>query len=398
MADAVKGRAVIDHAVALSIGGFYVMFFLCRGVASPFFALWFQDRGFNASQIAALLAAPAIAGGVVGPLIAMSCGVFSLRRTGLSTVAICGAAGFCFLALTSTFQSSLLLSVVWVVVMIVVQAQLPLIDVIAIDAATQAPPHYGLYRALGTLAYMVANLAGGALIGMFGSGFILTWCALASAGSATTIACLPRRRLSGFQPKARGFATAHLFVFWRSPAFLVLLAVTGLIEASHVYFFSFSSLIWRAQGFGPAAIGSLRAVCAVAEVAFLLFCEPWSRRIGPRRLLGIAGIAGVVRWGTMALLPPLWLVLPLQALHALTYTATFLAAMQLIRQLPGANGSALGQAIWAAWVGGFIPGAGTLLFGHFFDRVGADGYFVMAGLAAGGGIAAAVLIGECRHQ
>jgi PPP family 3-phenylpropionic acid transporter len=396
VAGPVNRRAVIDCPVALSIGGFYAMFFLCRGVASPFFPLWLQDQGFSASRIAVLLAAPAIAGGFMGPLIAISCGVFHLPRTGLTAVALCGTAGLCVLALTSSLHDSGLMSVTWVVVMIIVQAQLPLIDVIAIDAARRAPPHYGLYRALGTLAYMVASLVGGALIGLFGSSFIVTWCALASAGSVVAIASFPRRQVNGIAPKVDPIAVTEPFVFWRSPAFIVLLVVTGLIEASHVYFFTFSSLIWRAEGFGPAAIGSLRAVCALSEVAFLIFCEPWSQRIGPRRLLAIAAIAGFVRWGSMAFLPPLWLALPLQILHALTYTATFLSAIQLARQIPGARAAALGQAIWAAWVGAFIPGAGSLLFGHFYDRLGADGYFVMAGIAASGGLAALLLIDRDR--
>ena len=39
----------------------------------------------------------------------------------------------------------------------------------------------------------------------------------------------------------------------------------------------------------------------------------------------------MVRWTCLAMSPPLWLLLPMQALHALSFTATFMGTLQADR-------------------------------------------------------------------
>jgi PPP family 3-phenylpropionic acid transporter len=46
----------------------------------------------------------------------------------------------------------------------------------------------------------------------------------------------------------------------------------------------------------------------------------------PKYSLSTPAIAAVVRWSALAVSPPLWLLFPLQTLHALSYAATFFAS------------------------------------------------------------------------
>lgn len=96
----------------------------------------------------------------------------------------------------------------------------------------------------------------------------------------------------------------------------------------------------------------------------------------------IGGVAGVLRWTLMAAAPPLWALVPLQALHALTYTAVFLASIQLASRLSGPQTASAAQLLNAALQGGVLSGLATLGSGPLFDSVGSGGYLAMSGMAA----------------
>jgi PPP family 3-phenylpropionic acid transporter len=121
-----------------------------------------------------------------------------------------------------------------------------------------------------------------------------------------------------------------------------------------------------------------------AEVGFLWFMEPWRRRIGPERLVVLGGTGAVVRWTCLALSPPLWLLIPLQALHALSFTATFMGTLQLIERLAPPKSASGAQTLNAVLSGGVLIGLATMASGRLFDAVGAHGYLAMSVIAAAG--------------
>jgi PPP family 3-phenylpropionic acid transporter len=132
-------------------------------------------------------------------------------------------------------------------------------------------------------------------------------------------------------------------------------------------------------------------VGVAAEIAFLWFAEPWRRRIGPRNLLVLGGLAAVVRWTALAFSPPLWALFPLQVLHFLSYAATFLASLQLAERLSSPRNASAAQAVNSALSGGVLMGLATMASGPLFDRFGASGYFLMSamclvGLAGAAGL------------
>jgi PPP family 3-phenylpropionic acid transporter len=129
-------------------------------------------------------------------------------------------------------------------------------------------------------------------------------------------------------------------------------------------------------------IGVLWGVGVAVEVGFMWFAEPWRRKVGPEKLLVLGAAAALLRWTAYAFAPPLWLLFPLQALHALTFAASFMASLRLIEKLtPPANASAA-QAINSALSMGFTLGVATLCSGPLFDAFGSYGYFAMAVTAA----------------
>jgi MFS transporter, PPP family, 3-phenylpropionic acid transporter len=110
------------------------------------------------------------------------------------------------------------------------------------------------------------------------------------------------------------------------------------------------------------------------------FLEPWRRAMGPVKVLILAGLASAVRWTALAFSPPLWLLFPVQALHALSFGATFLAALQLTDRLSSRENASAAQAVNSAFSGGLLAGAATIASGWMFDRGGALGYLVMTAM------------------
>ncbi|MCA6326291.1 MFS transporter, partial [Phenylobacterium sp.] len=184
----------------------------------------------------------------------------------------------------------------------------------------------------------------------------------------------------------------------RDPVFLLAVGSAGLIQSAHAFYYAFSALAWKAQGLPENLTGLLWGVGVAVEVAFLWFGARVQRRLGPRNLLIIGGVAGVLRWSLLALSPPLWALVPLQALHALTYSAVFLASIQLAARLSGPQTASAAQLVNAALQGGILSGLATLASGPLFDAVGAHGYLAMTGMAAAGLVGAVGLYRVRRLQ
>jgi len=142
--------------------------------------------------------------------------------------------------------------------------------------------------------------------------------------------------------------------------------------------------------------GILWAVGVTAEIAFMWFLEPWRRRVGPRNLLMLGGVAAIARWTALAFSPPLWMLFPLQTLHTLSYAATFMASLQLVEQLSGPRNASAAQALNSALSGGVLSGLATMASGPLFDHFGARGYLLMTAMCVVGVVGALRLYGLRR--
>jgi PPP family 3-phenylpropionic acid transporter len=116
-------------------------------------------------------------------------------------------------------------------------------------------------------------------------------------------------------------------------------------------------------------------------------------RIGPVRLLALAGVAGLVRWTVIALSPPLWLVMPLQLLHAGTFGAAHLGAMHFIVRAVQPHLVATAQSFYSAIMIGVFMAAGQYASGHLYADHGAFGYLLMTGTSAAA-VAFSLLLGR----
>jgi PPP family 3-phenylpropionic acid transporter len=95
----------------------------------------------------------------------------------------------------------------------------------------------------------------------------------------------------------------------------------------------------------------------------------------------VGGLAAVVRWTALAFAPPLWMLWPLQGLHALTFAATYLAGVQIVERLAPPGGHTAAQTLNSVMAAGVLIGLATLAAGPLYDRVEGLGYLAMTALA-----------------
>ncbi len=369
------------------LGLFYVVSYLGTGVSLPFIATYFRSRDLTGAQIGLILAVPLLARPFLAPALAVWADGFTLRRTPLVLLALGAAAGYLAMLVAPGFWGLL---ACWLVGMTCLTTLTPLIDVITLRRSRLEGFNYGVPRGAGSAAFIVANLAMGAILAAAAPSVIVAWITTAVLGVAVVSALvLPPDRVHepGAKPD-RAQRWKGLSGLLRDRTFLLAVITAGLIQGAHAFYYGFSALLWRKAGIPAPMIGVLWGVGVAVEVGFMWFAEPWRRKIGPEKLLVLGGGAALLRWTAYAFAPPLWLLFPLQALHALTFAASFMASLRLIERLASPQSASAAQAINSALSAGFMLGVGTLAAGPLFDAFGTRGYLAMAAMGGLGLIGA----------
>jgi PPP family 3-phenylpropionic acid transporter len=364
-------------------------------VSSPYLPGWFAHHGLSGSRIGLILSLPMLARAFTAPLLAVWADSFRLRRTALLILSVAVTAAYALMALPGGFAWW---TVVWFAASSMYSTLSPLADVITLRRARLDGFNFGWPRGIGSAAFIVGNVGMGAILTRGSPDLVLVW--MVAAQGVTAIAArflLPPDPVHEEGPHA-AFADrmAGLSGLIRDPLFMTAVISAGLIQSAHAFYYGFSTLAWKRQGISEGLTGVLWATGVATEIAFMWFMEPWRRRIGPRNLLMLGGIAAVARWTALAFSPPLWALFPLQTLHALSYAATFLASLLLVEQLSTPRNASAAQALNSALSGGVLSGVATLFSGWLFDRTGAHGYLLMAAMSAAGVAGALRLYGARR--
>ncbi|WP_332817414.1 MFS transporter [Sphingopyxis sp.] len=371
---------VSTHGGSIRYGAVYAAVYLGTGIATPYMPTWFRSNGLDGMQIGVVLALPMLGRIVTGPLIALWADGFRERRTPILLLLLTAAAAFTLLLPASSVP---VVAFLWFVAATSISGVSPLIDVVVLRRAAGERFTYAVPRGIGSAAYVAGNVGVGLLLVPYGAAIAVIGSAAAALLSAVAVRLLlPADAVhEGDAPGLRERTAAFRALFSDRRLMLIILAA-GLIQGANAFYFSFSTLISRAQGVGSGTIGLLWGLGVACEVAFLWFGEPWRRKIGPERMLMVAAAASIVRWLLLAMAPPLWALWLLQALHALTLSAPFIAALQLIDRMTPRGSASAAQQVNAAFSSGLVMGCATLLGGALYDEVGSLVYLLMALMAA----------------
>lgn len=381
--------------LTVRLGLFYGAIFIGTGVSSPYLPVWFAHHGLSGSRIGLILSLPMMARAFTAPLLAVWADSFRLRRTALIVLSLGVTVAYAAMVAPMGFAGW---AVVWFAASSMFTTLSPLADVIVLRRARLDGFNYGWPRGIGSAAFIVGNVGMGAILTRGSPEFVLVW--MIAAVAVTALAARFLLPPDPVHEEGRGSdlsdRMAGLSGLLRDPAFMTAVVSAGLIQSAHAFYYAFSTLAWKRQGIPEDMTGILWGVGVAAEIVFMWFLEPWRRRMGPRNLLTLGAVAAIVRWGALAISPPLWMLFPLQALHALSYAATFFASLLLVERLSTPRNASAAQALNSALSGGVLSGLATMASGPLFDRYGAKGYLLMAAMCAVGLVGAIRLYGLRR--
>jgi MFS transporter, PPP family, 3-phenylpropionic acid transporter len=373
----------------VALGLFYAALFVGSGATLPFIPIWFKAQGLSGAQVGVILAAPYFARTLAGPVLSFWADGFRLRRTSMILMGTVAALAFALVGLLHGFWAWL---AVWLVASVLLGMLSPLADVIALRRARSEGFIYALPRGVGSAAYVAGNVGMGAVMLHAPPVAVLIWTVVAAALTAGCARLLPAETVhESNAPSAPVRLGRGLGGLLGDPLFMLAIVSIGLIQASHGFYYSFSALLWRRQGLPESLIGGLWGVGVTAEVLFLWFLEPWRRRIGPARLLILGGVGAAARWSLLALSPTPLVLFAVQTLHALSFTATFMASLRLMERLSPPESASAAQTLNSVFSGGMMMGAVTLASGPLFDVFGFGGYYAMAAIAGLGLVGALIL-------
>jgi PPP family 3-phenylpropionic acid transporter len=359
------------------------------GVILTFLPRWLAgERGLGGAEIGAVLALAQCSRIVIGPAIAFWADGAADRRAPMRILALAAVASYAaFFFLAHDFPSLLFLGFL---ALSTTQALTPLVEGALLRAAAEGRIGYGVGRGFGSISFIIANIGGGLLVLRFGLGAVVVW--VLGALTATALSSLFALRrdapLVHAHTMTREARVSAVRALLRNRRYLILIVACGLIQASHAFYYGFSTLVWRGQGIPADVVGVLWGFGVAIEVVFLWSWPFLERRISPEMLIMAGAAGGVVRWTALGLAPAGLVLWPLQALHALSFASAHIGAMRLLFRETPDNAGAMAQTLYATLSSGVLLGGSTLLSGFLYDRAGAMGYWAMALEAGLGGLIA----------
>ncbi|MEM9989981.1 MAG: MFS transporter, partial [Pseudomonadota bacterium] len=356
----------------------YASQFIFLGVQLPFFPGWLDARGFTPESIGVLIGVALVLRLIFSPLIAYQMGK---QTDGRFPILAASFGLFSASAILLFPLPQFVIALASIALLFSFGLLVPLTDAAVLRADRQGQLNYGRVRSVGSVSFIAASLLGGIVIGMTTQNMVVIWMSLAGASAVLISLILPREKRLSAQGEKQKPNLAQAIGLFRSTSFLLMLFAGGLIQGSHATYYAFSELHWSDLGYSSFLIGSLWAVGVAAEILLLVYARSILKRISPATLIMVGAIGGIIRWPLIGLSPPLFLLFPIQILHALTFAATYTGTVEFIgRAVPDLYRTTAMTLISTLGVGA-MTGIASVIAGQLFaPQAPLSAYMLMAGM------------------
>lgn len=344
------------------------------GVIIPYLGPYLQGRGVAAVGIGLITAAFSLAKIVYSPFLGAAVdrgfwfrGILTLH-VALSLV--------CAVLLGLLADDPWLLLIVFFLIGLGYGTVLPLVEATVLERLPER--RYGWLRLWGSVGFVAAASVAVPLV----SGNILEAfpILLASLLAVLWLSCLPFERVAG---PPRSVSRGRLpLVVWG------LLGVLTLNQVVHGPYYAFFSIHLKTNGYSSLVVGIMWSLGVIAELGAFV-AGPWlERRLGLRRLLGVALLLSPLRWSLLAIPLSMTSLVIAQLGHAATYAVAHLAGIQLVQANAPAGSTRYAQALYSGLCFGLGIVAGSAIAGPLYGRYAGSGSFLAAAI-----IAAVVFLG-----
>lgn len=361
----------------------YFAIFLVIGIYVPFLPVWMAGRGLTPAEIGLVFATALWIKIPVALIITSIADQTGQRKILLIIVSLIALGGFFAFSQVSGFWPIL---IIWAFIGTLLTAAIPLSDSITTIAIKDLGADYGKIRRWGSISFILATIGGGYYLTGRGNEHILYMLIVTTGLMVLCIFYVPN-----LKRRPRKTSKIALMDLLKRSDFLLFVAAAASIQASHAALYGFATLHWTSVGLGKGVIGLLWAEGVVVEIVLFTFSARILAYIRPSTLLVIAGVAGVFRWlviGSTDWLPALICV---QALHALTFAGTHVAAISYIAKNIPNDQSATAQGLYDGVAMGFFFGVAMFSAGWAYENHGSSTFYLMALSAALGTAGAAIL-------
>jgi PPP family 3-phenylpropionic acid transporter len=346
------------------------------GTHLPFFPVWLKAVGVDAGWIGIITAVPSVTRFTVLPVVTSFAERRHALRGAIMVTAFATATG---LAIVGTQHLPLLILLAYAATCCLWTPMVPLIDAYALRGVTQYGLKYGPLRLWGSAAFVVGAFACGQLLDVVSARYLIWIIAgTATLGALTSLRLQPLG-LTRTAPTAHRGAGALL----RDGGFLAIIITSALIQSSHSAYYIFASIAWQQEGFGGLTIAGLWTLGVLAEIVVFALSPRFT--LPPAMLVVIAAFCAVARWVITAQAPPFPILAVVQLMHGLTFGLTQVGTMGLMVHRVPPHIMARGQGFLAACAG-IVVGSVSILSGAVYARYGQGVYYVMAAIAATGGL------------
>ncbi len=350
-------------SLTLRLSLFYASMCIFGGIQVPFYPVWLKGNGLGAEEISLVIAAMSFLRIVSAPAIAFIADRLGDRRRVVIALGWISLACVVVLGFMTSFWPIFLMSAL---LMTFYPAIGPLTETMTMRAAIDQGLNYGRVRLWCSVTFIVASS---------GMGWLLEWqpSAIIGFGLVGAIAI----NVSGAylltpdlaEPGHKGSRGVQIAAMWqmvRHPLFLTGVMSASLIQSSHAVYYAFGTLNWQRLGYSETLIGGLWALGVIAEIVLFALSKGVIARVGASRLMIIAAVGAIIRWGAMAANPPLWGVILLQLLHAASFGAAHLAAIHFVAHAAPRSLGATAQSLYASLSAGLAMGVVTLMAGPLY--------------------------------
>ena len=368
------------------------------GVHMPFLPVWFDWIGLSAYQIALLGAAPVFVRIFTVPV----AGYLADRwgRAAEMVLWLSLASVVVFLALTQMRSFAFVLSAV-VFLGFAWSPVFPLSETVAMGIIKRTGLDYGRMRLWGSVTFIITNCAGGWAVEHIGPQsvvwFLVGLVAVSSVAAGVLLRAV-RRDADHTGPvvhASRRISPADVASLVGRRDFRLFLLATGAVQSAHAVLYVFGILHWRTQGISAEWASALWTVSILLEIVLFAWSRHVLQLIDPAKLIALGCAAGIARWGVMGLDPGLFLLVPLQMAHALTFAASHIGAIHYLTRTVPEHQMGTAQALYSAVTGGLATGVVMLSIGPLYANFGGRAYWAMA-LVSLIGLAASLAIGRSR--
>jgi MFS transporter, PPP family, 3-phenylpropionic acid transporter len=383
----------LDRTLSVRLGSLHAASFLSHGVYLPFFPLWLQSKALSPTIIGLAVAVPIIVRILASaPLLSLADRPFGARRLLLASH-MGQIVGFPLLMFA---DGSLAIVGLVGLVAIAQVAIIPANDLVTTSAVQRHPGlDYGWMRGFGSVAFFIASIIAGYLVGAFGAGVVIVVLTLIPfLGIAATWAAVPNHlsEIPGRTDDRDGPVSKALpKVLW-----LVMIAAAAA-QGSHGALNAFASIHWQALGFSDAVIGYFWATGVIAEILVFVFLGRAVGRGSGLGLLLIGSGAAAIRFAILALNPGLGVTFVLQTMHSLTFGATHLGAMAALTAFAPSHVRGRAQGIYGS-LAALATALSTIASGMIYKEEGGAVFAAMAPLGAIGFILTLVAVRLVRNQ